>query len=127
MISNSGFDVVLGMDWLGAAHATIDCREKRVVFNLPNHPEFEFHAGERSLGPVVYRQRLTAGCLEVLNAEIGDVPPVVNEFLDVFPKEFPGLSPVRDVEFSIEVQPDTAPISKAPYRMETVELAYLKD
>lgn len=30
--------------------------------------------------------------------------PVVNEFLDVFPEEIPGLPPPREVEFSIDLR-----------------------
>ena len=40
--------------------------------------------------------------------------PMVYEFLDVFPKDLPGLPPDRDVEFSIELEPGTAPISWRP-------------
>ena len=36
---------------------------------------------------------------------------VVCEFLDVFPEDLPRLPPDRDVEFSIELEPGTAPIS----------------
>ena len=46
MIKNSAFDVILGMDWLGAAHATIDYREKKVIFRMPGQPEFEFCSGD---------------------------------------------------------------------------------
>jgi hypothetical protein len=42
---------------------------------------------------------------------------VVCEFSDVFPDELPGLPPDRDVEFGIELIPETAPISRRPYRM----------
>ena len=52
--------------------------------------------------------------------------PVVCEFLDVFPKDLPGLPPDREVEFSIELEPDTAPISQRPYRMVPKELAEMK-
>ena len=40
--------------------------------------------------------------------------PMVCEFLDVFPKDLPRLPPDRDVEFSIELEPSTAPISQRP-------------
>ena len=50
----------------------------------------------------------------------------MKEFLDVFPEDILGLLPDRGVEFAIEVIPNTAPISKAPYRMAPVELAELK-
>jgi hypothetical protein len=46
----------------------------------------------------------------VVIEELANIP-VVREFLDVFPEEFPGLPPERDVEFSIELKPGTTPIS----------------
>ncbi|WVZ76413.1 hypothetical protein U9M48_024390 [Paspalum notatum var. saurae] len=52
--------------------------------------------------------------------------PVVCEFPDVFPKEHPGLPPDRNVEFSIELVPGTAPVSRRPYRMASDELKELK-
>jgi hypothetical protein len=52
--------------------------------------------------------------------------PVVCEYPNVFPDDLPGMPPDRDVEFVIELQPGTAPISKRPYRMLPKELAELK-
>jgi hypothetical protein len=52
--------------------------------------------------------------------------PVVCEYPGVFPDELPGMPPGRDIEFAIELQPETAPISKRPYRMPPAELAELK-
>ena len=52
--------------------------------------------------------------------------PVVCEFADVFPDDLPGMPPDRDIEFVIELQPGTAPISKRSYRMPPKELAELK-
>jgi hypothetical protein len=51
---------------------------------------------------------------------------VVCEYADVFPDELPGMPPDWDIEFAIELQPGTAPISKWPYRMPPAELAELK-
>jgi hypothetical protein len=51
---------------------------------------------------------------------------VVCEHADVFPKELPGIPPNWDIEFAIELQPGTTPISKRPYRMPPAELAELK-
>jgi hypothetical protein len=62
-----------------------------------------------------------------LGASQGSEVPVVNEFLDVFPKELPGMPPDRDIEFVIELKPGTAPIYKTPFRMTTLELAELKE
>jgi hypothetical protein len=51
---------------------------------------------------------------------------VVYEYPDIFPDKLPGMPPNRDIEFAIELQPRTAPISKRPYRMPPAELAELK-
>jgi hypothetical protein len=51
---------------------------------------------------------------------------VACEFPDVFPEDLPGMPPDRDVEFIIELQPGTTPISKRPYKMTPKELAELK-
>jgi hypothetical protein len=51
---------------------------------------------------------------------------VVHEFSDVFSDDLPRMPPERAIEFKIELQPGTAPISKAPYKMSREELAELK-
>ena len=52
--------------------------------------------------------------------------PVVWEFPDVFPDEFPGMPPDRVVEFSIDLMPGAAPISKKAHKMSPIELIELK-
>ena len=52
--------------------------------------------------------------------------PVVREYVSVFPKDLPGLPPDREIVFSIELMPGTAPISRAPYRLAPAELKELK-
>ena len=52
---------------------------------------------------------------------------MVCEYADVFPDELPGLPPKRDVDFMIELQPGTSPISIAPHRMAPAELRELKE
>jgi hypothetical protein len=44
----------------------------------------------------------------------------------VFPDDLPGMSPERAIEFTIELQPDMAPIAKAPYKMSPMEMKELK-
>jgi hypothetical protein len=51
---------------------------------------------------------------------------VVQEFLDVFPEDLLGMPLERAIEFKIELQPSTAPIAKAPYKMSPLELIELK-
>jgi hypothetical protein len=52
--------------------------------------------------------------------------PVVCEYPDVFPDDLPEMPPDRDIEFIIELQPGTTPISKRPYHMPPNELTELK-
>jgi hypothetical protein len=61
----------------------------------------------------------------MINSPVEKIP-VIRDYPDVFPEELPGMPPDRDIEFAIELQPGTAPISKRPYRMPPVELAELK-
>jgi hypothetical protein len=51
---------------------------------------------------------------------------VVQDYLDVFPEELPGVPPDRDIEFLIELFPGTPPISMWPHRMPVNELVELK-
>jgi hypothetical protein len=52
--------------------------------------------------------------------------PVVKELADVFPEELPGMSPERELEFTLDLNPGTKPIARTPYRMSTPELQELK-
>ncbi|GJZ67430.1 putative nucleotidyltransferase, ribonuclease H [Tanacetum coccineum] len=53
--------------------------------------------------------------------------PVVREFLEVFPEDLPGLPPVRQVEFQIDLIPGAAPVARAPYRLAPSEMQELSD
>jgi hypothetical protein len=52
--------------------------------------------------------------------------PIICEYPDIFPDDLPGMPPDRDIDFIIELQPGTAPISKRPYYMPPNELVELK-
>ena len=54
------------------------------------------------------------------------LPQVVYKYEDVFPDELPRLPPHRDVDFIIELDPGTSPISMTPHRMVLVELQEIK-
>nr|GFD04627.1 putative reverse transcriptase domain, aspartic peptidase domain protein [Tanacetum cinerariifolium] len=81
------------------------------------------------------RTLLSHGCegfLATIHDTTSNVPsihdqPIVSEFPDIFPDELPGIPPVREVEFNIELIPGAEPISKAPYRMAPIELKELRD
>ncbi|GKC35280.1 putative reverse transcriptase domain-containing protein [Tanacetum coccineum] len=48
--------------------------------------------------------------------------PVVREFPEVFPEDLPGLPPVCQVEFQIDLIPGATPIARAPYRLAPLEM-----
>ena len=54
-----------------------------------------------------------------------DQYPVLSEFKVVFPKEFLGLPPMREIDFTIDLKPGAESISKAYYRMISPELCEL--
>jgi hypothetical protein len=60
-----------------------------------------------------------------IDIKLKDIP-IVCEYPDVFMDDLPGMPLDRDIEFIIELQPGTTPISKRPYRMPPTELAELK-
>ncbi|KAL0560548.1 hypothetical protein IC582_000953 [Cucumis melo] len=133
------FDVILGMDWLSANHANIDCFGKEVIFNPPSGASFKFRgAGMVCIPKVISAMKaskllsqgtwgILASVVDIREPEVSlSSEPVVREYPDVFPDELPGLPPPREVDFAIELEPGTAPISRAPYRMAPAELKELK-
>jgi hypothetical protein len=111
------------MDWLSKYKILIDCAKKSVKMTTPEGKEIEFIAE-----PMVTAKGV-ANCVKVnqLDASQGSEVPVVNEFPDVFPEELPGMPHDQDIEFVIELKSGTTPIYKTPYRMDTPELAELKE
>nr|GEX41793.1 putative reverse transcriptase domain-containing protein [Tanacetum cinerariifolium] len=52
---------------------------------------------------------------------------IVWDFLEVFPKDLPGLPPARPVEFQIDLIPGAAPVARAPYRLAPSEMKELSE
>ncbi|GJX24921.1 putative reverse transcriptase domain-containing protein [Tanacetum coccineum] len=48
--------------------------------------------------------------------------PIIREFLEVFPKDLPGIPPTRQVEFRIDWTPSTTQVAHAPYRLAPSEM-----
>jgi hypothetical protein len=69
--------------------------------------------------------RIKASLHRVVELKLEDIH-IVQEFMDVFPDDLPGMPPERAIEFKIELQPSTVPIAKAPYKMSPVEMRELK-
>ncbi|GJY78479.1 putative reverse transcriptase domain-containing protein [Tanacetum coccineum] len=53
--------------------------------------------------------------------------PIIRDFPKVFPKNFPGIPPTRQVEFQIDLVPGVAPVVQAPYRLAPSEMKELSD
>ncbi|XP_055814461.1 uncharacterized protein LOC129884138 [Solanum dulcamara] len=95
--------------------------------------------GERSLfsniiSTALAKKMIHQGCsvylayiidTRVESPSLKDIPTVC-DFPEVFPEDFPGLLPEREVEFPIELIPGSTPISITPYRMAPAELKELK-
>ena len=134
------YEVILGMDWLSKYHVSIDCMKKIVTFKPPEEEEFLFIGTTKKLRTLVTsamkaKRLLDSGCVGYLASMVDTslerhLKPedvlVVQEFLEVFPKDLPRLPPDREIEFIIELIPGTTTISKAPYRMAPSELKELK-
>ncbi|KAL0554546.1 hypothetical protein IC582_008469 [Cucumis melo] len=117
----------------------LELQRNEVVFRKPGFAEVVFRGMRkvvsRSLTSILKAEKLLRkGCIAFLahivvvqgeKLKPEDVP-VVKEFLDVFPDDLSGLSLDREIEFTIELLPGTAPISQAPYRMAPSVLKELK-
>jgi hypothetical protein len=110
-------DIILGTDWLSRHHAVIDVAARAKEIHSPLDGEITLYLPD---------QGCTRSCAFTMIESPVEKIPVVCDYPDVFPNELPGMPPNRDIEFAIELQPGTAPISKRPYRMPSAELAELK-
>ena len=117
VLSGQGIDVILGMGWMKRHKAVLDTSARLVHLNSPVYGKVTLHL------PAI--SRIKASLHHVVERSLEDIH-VVREFSDVFPDDLPGMPPERAIEFKIELQPGTAPISKAPYKMSREELAELK-
>ncbi|GJX00256.1 reverse transcriptase domain-containing protein [Tanacetum coccineum] len=105
------FDIIVVMDWLAKYHAIIDYAEK--IVRIPWGNETLIVHGHH-----VFLAHVTTKETEDKSEEkrLEDVP-IVRNFPEVFPEEFPGLPPTRQVEFQIDLMPGAAPVARAPYRL----------
>jgi hypothetical protein len=118
VIKGQDLDVIMCMNWL-AQHKAIINIDLRTIKLSHGHEEVQLFIS------VAVPAKPSGRVYEAIIQEIQDIP-VVCEFPDVFPEGLPGLPLERDVEFVIELKPDTAPISRRSYRMPPNELTKLK-
>ncbi|GAA0149088.1 hypothetical protein LIER_08353 [Lithospermum erythrorhizon] len=118
------------MHWSEKHHAIIDCHHKEIVISSPRLPEIHFLGDQKILpfcliSALVAGKLLKKGCISylahVFDTEIVEVKLenvyIVRDNTDLFPEEFPGIPPEREVEFKIDLLPGTSPIFMATYQM----------
>ncbi|GJX97876.1 putative reverse transcriptase domain-containing protein [Tanacetum coccineum] len=118
-IELGSFDVIIGMDWLSKYHAVIVCDEK--IVRIPFGNEILTIQGDRNDGESNSRLNIISctknqkyiqkGChvflAQITEKKVEDKSekrrledvPIMRDFLEVFPKDFPRLLPTRQVEF----------------------------
>jgi hypothetical protein len=99
LLDLEGMDVLLGLDWMTRQRVSLDISSRAVEIDSPDHETTILYLPQRECN---------------------------NSCAYAFPDDLPGMPSDRDIEFVIELQPGTAPISKRPYCMPPNELAELK-
>jgi hypothetical protein len=110
-------DIILGTDWLSKHQSVIDVAARAIEIHSPTCGEITLYLPNQGC--------TRSYAFAMIESSVEKIP-VVCEYPDVFPDELPGVPPDRDIEFAIELQPGTAPISKRPNRMPPAELAEMK-
>ncbi|KAF3628898.1 hypothetical protein FXO38_27977 [Capsicum annuum] len=136
----TNFDIILSMDWLHSYYATVDCRNRIVKFQFSNEPILEWKGSTSAfrgqLISYLWAQKIISkGCVyhlvRVKNTSSTTLSLesvlVVGEYSDIFPEDLPEISPKREIDFDIDILPDTHPISIPPYRMALAKLRELKE
>lgn len=121
------FNMILGMDWLSYYHAVMDCFSKIVTLAMTDIPlvMWQEAVSHKSKGIIlyVYARRLISKGYESSLAYICDTHvesstldsiPVVYKFPEVFLDNMPAIAPDHDIEFVINLEPGTRPISTTP-------------
>ncbi|GJZ41791.1 putative reverse transcriptase domain-containing protein [Tanacetum coccineum] len=141
------FDAIIGMDWLAKYQAIIVCTEK--IVRIPWGIETLIVRGDGSnqgnetrlniISCTKMQKYMLKGCpiflAHVTTKEIEDKlekkrledVPIVRNFPEVFPEDFPGLPPTQHVEFQIDLIPGVAPVAQAPYRLAPSKMKELSE
>ena len=137
-IELGSFDLFIGMDWLSANQAEVICHDKVIRIPLTTGETLTIqgeHTG-RTLGLIscMKAQKYLKKGYPAFLAHVADKDsekkrvediPVVRDYPEVFHGELPGLPPIRQVEFHIDLIPGAAPVAKAPCRLAPSEIQEL--
>ncbi|GJX01478.1 putative reverse transcriptase domain-containing protein [Tanacetum coccineum] len=146
-IKLGSFDAIIGMDWLAKYQAVIVCAEK--IIHIPwGNETLIVHKHKPSIflpfslcfgsfrvilgvNGYVYFTLITHVTTKKTKdksegKQLEDVP-IIQDFVEVFPKDLLGLPPTRHVELQIDLIPCAAPVARAPYRLAPSEMKELLD
>ncbi|XP_070014964.1 uncharacterized protein [Nicotiana sylvestris] len=129
------FNAIMGMDWLAACYATVNCRAKTARFYFSGETVLEWVGNTATLrgkfmSYLKARKMIVKGCIYHIvrvkdaDAEIPTLQsiPVVKKYADVFSDELPSIPLERAIDFGIDLLLGMQPISIPLYRMTPPEL-----
>jgi hypothetical protein len=105
------------MSWMKAHREVLDIAGRLVHLDSPVYGKVILHL------PVI--SRIKASLHHMVELKLEDIH-LIQEYPDIFPNELPRMPPERAIKFKIELQPGTAPVAKAQYKMSRVEMKELK-
>ena len=110
------YDAIIGMDWLIAYRAMIDCFSRSIIFAIPGQEMFLVAMPRPEGGSSTHLYYIEEETSKEVVLPLDSIQ-VVREFADVF-QDIPGLPPSREIDFVIDLTSSTRPIARVPYRME---------
>ncbi|GKA55788.1 putative reverse transcriptase domain-containing protein [Tanacetum coccineum] len=116
LVEMGSFDIIIGMDCNNGHESRLNIVSctKMKKYLLKGCPVFLAHVNTKKAEDKSKEKRLE------------DVP-IVQDFPEVFPEDFPGIPPTRQVEFKIDLIPGATPVARAPYRLAPSEMKELSD
>jgi hypothetical protein len=117
VLEGQGIDVILGMNWMKRHRALLDTATRTLHLDSLEQGSSTLQLALTPVTSTVVHHTATQNLEDI---------PVACEFPNDFLEYLPGMPPDQDVEFIIELQPGTTPISRQPYKMTPKELAELK-
>ena len=135
------YDILVRMDQLEKCWSLVDCKWKTVSFISESGQRKELQGIKTNTKLHAITANQLGKCnkkhCQIYVVQVGftntknkmtclENIPVIQEFVDVFPEPIPGLPPKHDIDFTIELIPGAAPISKASYHMSKPELTEIK-
>jgi hypothetical protein len=106
VLDGKGLGIILGMGWMKAHKALLDTVARVVHLDSPIYGIAILQLSSSSIA--------TPSVHHIAAQNLEDIP-VACEFSDIFLEDLPHMPLDRDVEFIIELQAGTAPISRRPY------------